>query len=157
MQSTTLSTSNTFNGELHGDNTDKLPDFVYFEDVGAEKEEQVEEVCKKHRANIPSAAVVLVLQSKNIHLFTGPSDLFLVCKGMKLENTKVTTVKFIGNVPRQDIKRYIATRPNIMKVFTDYGPIACTWTEFDGVRNNLTLFVVRNGDKYFDLCDYITL
>ena len=76
---------------------------------------------------------------------------------MKLENTKVTTVKFIGNVPCQDIKRYIATRPNILKVFTDYGPIACTWTEFDGVRNNLTSFVVRNGDKYFDLCDYITL
>ena len=153
----TNSTLNRFNGELHGDNTDNLPDFVYFEEVRAEKEEDVEEVNKKNRRDIPSTSAVLVLHSKNIHSFVGPSDLFLVKKGMKLDNTKVTTIKFIGNVPCQDIERYIARRPNITKVITDHGPIACTWTEFDGVRNNLTSFVVRTGDNYFDLCDYITL
>ena len=158
MHTNTNSTLNKFNGELHGDNTEDLPDFVFFEEVGAEKEERVEEVNKKHKPNLPSTSVVLVLHSKDIQSFIGPSDLFLVKKGMKLDNTKVTTIKFIGNVPRQDIERYISRRPNLTKVIMDsYGPVCCTWTEFDVVRKNLKSFVVRSGARFVDVCDFIAL
>ena len=154
----TNSTLNKFNGELHGDNTEDLPDFVSFEAVRAEKEERVEEVNKKNRSNIPLTSVVLVSHSMNIQSFIGPSDLFLVKKGIKLDNTKVTTIKFIGNVPRQDIERYIARRPNLTKVMMDsYGPVSCTWTEFDGVRKNLKSFVVCSAARFLDVCDFIDL
>ena len=38
-----------------------------------------------------------------------------------------------------------------------YGPVSCTWSEFDEVRKKLTSFVVRSGDEFMDMCDYITL
>ena len=75
---------------------------------------------------------------------------------MKLENLNVTTIKFIGKVPHLDIALYVSRRPNITSVITDtYGPIACTWPEFESVRKNLSSFVVRSGDEYLDVGHFI--
>ena len=161
MQSSSATPLDTFNNE---DETlkleeDNLPNFEYFSNEGPEEAEQEEkeEANKKHKPNLPSTSDVLVKFTKKIHSFVGPSDLYLVVKGMKLKNTEVTTVKFLGTVPRLDISRCLSTRPNINRIVTDYGPIACTWSEFDAVRTNLVSFVVRSGNNYFDLCDFITL
>ena len=110
---------------------------------------------KKYRNAPSSAANTLIANKKTIVSFVGPSNLYLVMKGMKLNNVEVTTIKFVGTLPRSAISRYLSTRPNIKKVITDYGPISCTWTEFDRVRKNLASFVVRSGDEYFDVCHFI--
>ena len=79
-------------------------------------------------------------------------------KGMKLDDTEVKTITFLGRVSLLDIERYMARRPNVMKVIMDsYGPVSCTWSAFDGVRKNLTSFMVRSGNAYIDMCDFITL
>ena len=137
-----------------------LPHFETFnEDEVLEKQEAgIAPVLQKRRTRSLSVSNILVLHSRNIHAFVGPSRLYLLLKGMKLENSKVTTIKFIGNVPRVDIEMYVSRRPNVTKVIMDsYGPVSCTWTEFNEVRKNLTSFVVQSGDQLIDLCDYITL
>ena len=135
-----------------------LPHFETFnEDEVLEKQEaSITPVLQKRRTRSLSVSNILVLHSRNIHAFVGPSRLYLLLKGMKLENMKVTTIKFIGNVPRVDIEMYVSRRPNVTKVIMDsYGPVSCTWTEFDEVRKNLTSFVVRCGDGYLDVCNFI--
>ena len=116
-------------------------------------------VCQKTMKtcnNTASASNVLITNKKKICAYVGPSKLYIVMKGMKIQNTEVTTIKFIGNVPRSDISAYISRRPNVEKVITEHGPICCTWSEFNGVRKNLKSFVVRSGDGYMDICDFIT-
>jgi len=161
MQSASATPLDTLNNE---DETlkleeDNLPNFEYVSNEGAEEtvQEEKDEANKKHKPNLPSTSAVLVKFTKKIHSFVGPSDLYLVVKGLKLKNSEVTTIKFIGTVPRSVMSLYLSTRPNINRIVTDYGPIACTWSEFDAVRTNLVSFVVRSGNNYFDLCDFITL
>ena len=161
MQSSSATPLDTFNNE---DETlkleeDNLPNFEYVSNEGLEEteKEEKEEVSSKHKPNIPSTSDILVMYTKKIHSFVGPSDLYLVVKGMKLKNSEVTTIKFIGTLPRLAISRYLSTRPNLNRIVTDYGPIACTWSEFETVKKNLVSFVVRSGNNYFDLCDFITL
>jgi len=106
------------------------------------------------------ASDVIVMYCKEIHSFVGPSQLYLLMKRMKLDNNEVDTIKFVGQVPRVDIREYIEKRPNIRKVITDsYGPISLYWKAFDTVRDNLTSFVARsecNGlvDVYLQLSVY---
>ena len=73
--------------------------------------------------NTASASNVLITNKKKICAYVGPSKLYIVMKGMKIQNTEVTTIKFIGNVPRSDISAYISRRPNVEKVITEHGPI----------------------------------
>ena len=118
-------------------------------------------VCQKMMKtcnSMASASNVLIANKKRISSYIGPSKLYLVMKGMKILNTDVTTIKFLGSVPRFEISAYIARRPNVEKVITDsYGPVSCTWSEFETVRKNLTSFVVRSGDGFLDVCDFIQL
>ena len=106
------------------------------------------------------ASDVIVMYCKEIHSFVGPSQLYLLMKRMKLDNYEVDTIKFIGQVPRVDIREYIEKRPNIRKVITDsYGPISLYWKAFDTVRDNLTSFIALsecNGlvDVYVQLSVY---
>ena len=53
------------------------------------------------------ASDVIVMHCKEIHSFVGPSQLYLLMKNMKLDNYEVSTIKFIGQVPRVDIREYI--------------------------------------------------
>ena len=136
------------------DDTSDLPHFEFFDEGRDEKRG----LMKKCKLASTSASRALVQQSKRIHAFVGPSKLYMVMKGMKLRNFEVTTVRFIGNVPRLDIPLYLTQRPNVTKVIMDsYGPVSCTWTEFDGVRKNLKSFVVRSGATFVDVCDFIDL
>ena len=82
--------------------------------------------------------------------------MYLVMKGMKLDDSEVKTITFLCRVPLSDIERYIARSPNVIKVsMTSYGPVSCTWSAFDGIRKNLTSFVVRSGDDHLDVCHFI--
>ena len=118
-------------------------------------------VCQKMMKtcnSMASASHVLLKNKKKIQSYVGPSKMYLVMKGMKLENSEVITIKFIGAIPRLDVREYINRRPNITTEITDsYGPICCTWTEFDGVRKNITSFVVCSGNGFLDICDFIQL
>ena len=134
---------------IQADNTDHLPDF--------------EDYCPDHKImktykGTASVSHVLLKNKKKIQLYVGPSKLYLVMKGIKLGNSEVIIIKFIGAVPCLDVREYINRRPNIKTVITDsYGPICCTWTEFDGVRKNITSFVVCSGNGFLDICDFIQL
>ena len=134
------------------DDTNDEADFEMFN----EAEETISPVQQKRRTISLTTADILVLHNRDIQAFVGPSRLYLLLKGMKLDNLDVTTIKFVGQVPRLDITLYVSRRPNITRVITDtYGPIACTWPEFETVRKNLTSFVVRSGDEYLDVCHFI--
>ena len=137
-----FSDAQTFNPAkaIQADNSDRLPDF--------------EDYCPDHKIE----DYVLLKNKKKIQSYVGPSKLYLVMKGMKLANSEVITIKFIGAIPRLDVREYINRRPSIKTVITDsYGPICCTWTEFDGVRKNITSFVVCSGNGFLDICDFIQL
>ena len=88
------------------DDTNDQPDFEFFDE---------EEGSKKCKLAPTSASQALVLHSKRIHAFVGPSKLYMVMKGMKLQNFVVATVKFIGSVPRLDISMYLSRRPKVTK------------------------------------------
>ena len=136
---------------IQADDTKDLPDFEYNLPVLCQK---MLKTCN----SMASASNVLITNKKRISSYVGPSKLFLVMKGMKIHNMEVTTIKFIGNAPRFEISAYITRRPNIEKVITDsYGPVSCTWSEFETVRKNLTSFVVCSGDGFIDMCDFIQL
>ena len=141
------------------DDTNDQPDFEFFDEEEHTKQgvEEVEQVPKKCKTSPPSTSNILVMHSKQIQAFVGPSCLYLVMKGMKLKGSEVATIKFMPAVPRFAIPIYLSTRPNVKKIITDYGPIACTWPEFAAVRSNLSSFVVRSGTNFFDICDFITL
>ena len=69
-------------------------------------------------------------------------------KDIKLDDSDVNCIKFIGDVPRVDMRQYIEKRPNITMVITDsYGPSCLYWKAFDTVRTNLTSFVVRSENN----------
>ena len=162
MQSaSTMNTEDTFSisasdADIHFDDLIASPNFEIHDDVQCKTEQDsANEVWKKYRHSPASAANTLIANKKTIISFVGPSNLYLVMKGMKLNDSDVTTIKFVGTFPRSAIPRYLSTRPNIRKVITEYGPSSCTWTEFDGVRKNLTSFVVRSGDEYLDVCHFI--
>ena len=141
------------------DDTNDQADFEYFDQEEHAKQgvEEVEEVPKKNKTSPPSTSDILLTHSKQIQAFVGPSCLYLVMKGMKLKGSEVTTIKFLPAVPRFAIPIYLSTRPNVKKIITDYGPIACTWPEFAAVRSNLSSFVVRSGTNFFYICDIIML
>ena len=136
---------------IQADNTDHLPVFV---DYCPALSHTIMKICK----GMTSVSAVLIKNKKKINWYVGPSKLYLVMKGMKLENSEVITIKFIGTIPRLDMREYIYRRPNISTVITDlYGPICCTWSEFDMVRKNITSFVVCSRDGFLDICDFIHL
>ena len=111
----------------------------------------------KHCFVLATASSVILMHRKQIQSFVGPSDVYMLMKDMKLENSEVSTIKFRGEVPRIDIREYVEKRPNISTVITDsYGPSSWEWKAFDSVRNNLTSFYVRS--KYNGLVDvYVRL
>jgi hypothetical protein len=136
-----------------------LPDFEILDEVDCNKKQEAEKEDSKKYRKVPSlASDTLIANKKTIISFVGPSKLYLVMKGMKLDDTEVKTNTFLRRVSQLDIERYMARRPNVMKVIMDsYGPVSCTWSAFDGVRKNLTSFMVRSGNAYIDMCDFITL
>ena len=103
---------------------------------------------KKPCFALACASDIILMYSKKIHSYVGPCKLYLLVKDMKLENTDVNSIKFIGNVPRVDMRQYVERRPNVTTVITDsYGPSCLYWKAFDTVRTNLTSFVVRSENN----------
>ena len=137
--------------DIQVENTEESANFEY----------HLPAICEKKMKSchaLASASNVLITNKKQISSFVGPSKLYIVMKGMKIENTEVQIIAFLGRVPHLDIEQYMARRPNVSKVIMDsYGPISCTWSAFDGVRKSLTSFVVCSGDGFVDICDFLSL
>ena len=58
---------------------------------------------KKPRYALACAFDVILMYSKKNHSYIGPFKLYLLMKDMKLDDSDVNCIKFIGDVPRVDI------------------------------------------------------
>ena len=111
---------------IHINETTDLPDFEIPDEVECNKKQEAEKEDSKKYRKVPSlASDTLIANKKTIISFVGPSKLYIVMKGMKLDDTEVKTITFLGRVSQLDIERYMARRPNVMKVIMDsYGPVS---------------------------------